>query len=110
MDIFLQALNNYKDIIEARYDNIYNNENITEEEKNNMSIDILISHEKIEGIIKEINTTIEMGITQLTVKTRNSYFNKHGLSKDDLTEIKIVLRRIKNRYYKRDSVYRLALT
>jgi hypothetical protein len=106
MDIFLEALYKYKKIIDIKGDNIYNDDNISEEEKNELLLPILTSYEKIDSIIDEIKTTIEMGITHLTINKRNSYFYKHGLSKDDITEIKINMRRIKNRYYQQDSRYR----
>ena len=106
MDIFLEALYKYKKIIDTKGDNIYNDDNISEEEKNELLLPILTSYEKIDSIIDEIKTTIEMGTTHLTINQRNSYFYKHGLSKDDLTEIKINMRRIKNRYYQQDSRYR----
>ena len=103
MDIFLEALNNYKEIIDDKVEYICKDENISEEEKDELLIHVLTSYEKIETLIDEIKTTIEMGITHLTVNKRNNYFHKHELSKDDLTEIKINIRRIKNRYYQHDT-------
>jgi hypothetical protein len=106
MDILLEALNNYKYIIEFKGDTICNNDNINDEEKNELLTPVLTSYEKIISIIDEINNNISMGITHLTIKKLNSYLHKHEFSKDDSTEIKINIRRIKNRYYQQDSRYR----
>jgi hypothetical protein len=106
MDILLEALNNYKEIIDDKVEYICKDDNISEEEKDELLIHVLTSYEKIETLIDEIKTTISMGITHLTVNKRNNYFHKHELSKDDLTEIKIIMRRIKNCYYQQNTRYR----
>ncbi len=57
----------------------------------------------METFIDEIKTTIEMGINELTVKKCNSYLKNHKLNNYDIGEIKIIMRRIKNRFYKKES-------
>ena len=103
MDILLEALNKYKEIIEAKGECIHINTSISEEDKDVLLIPIFTSYEKIEAFIDEIKTTIEMGINNLTVKKCNSYIKNHKLNNDDIVEIKIIMRRIKNRFYKKES-------
>ncbi len=106
MDILLEALNNFKLTIYIDNENIIDDDYIYELEYKQYLSNILCLFEKINVFIKEIETNIDKGNISLNVRQANNYYKKYDLDHDSINQIKIIMRRIKNRYYQKASRYR----
>lgn len=97
MKILLEALVKLKDTLNTKY--IYINNNYDGEERADKITGLLESFERIELFYDDIEMEISKGNTELSLDARNMYFKKHELIQSEITELKIILRCIKNRNY-----------
>jgi esterase/lipase len=104
MRILHEALSQYKTFLNIRIEELESIEEFTEE----MTEDTV--KEQLEKLQDSFNKIDEFQFTifshddyTISVKYRNKLFDNYQLSKDDIVEIKKILRRIKNRHYKRSS-------
>jgi hypothetical protein len=103
METFLKAINNYKDIILSKNEYITNDITLGDDELEQVLITAYSLLEKLDEFIKEIELDIDDGLVLINVNQRNKYYKKYDLSKQDIFEIKKILRCINNCTYKRDS-------